>query len=739
MPTLDIGGVGSVDVGEQFLQLSPDDQRRTVDEIISQVGGGQQQPSMGAGATAADVAKSAGVGAAQGAIGMAGLPGDIEQVSGGLLQRGYKAATGEDAPGWLRDMASPLAIPLLLRRAVGSGAEPDQQALPTSADIRGQVEGVTGKFYQPKTTAGEYARTAGEFVPAAMTPGGGVRGAMRGAAKFGVLPGLASEAAGQATEGTELEPFARAGAALATGGAAALASRPGSAGGILRDAAPNLDDATARAAQSLMDDAARMSAPLTAAEAIQQVTNSGTRLGDVQRVVEQSRRGGPVLREFMAGRPQGTRQAAEDAINGIGPRSGNPSQIGPRVQRAGQAVLDDTRQQINALADPLYSVARQQQIPAAQFRTIAQNPSFAEGLRRVRADPIKGAEIAGLPDNSIAVVDAVKKELDTIGRNASNPMNPDRDMYLAELAGRGRSQAVSAASQASPEYARALQIGRQGRARVLEPVKRGPIGQLSRTDNFKKQAEILLSRDPLPGSEREVRAAVRSVAAFDPAAARDLVRTRIEQVFNEAAQDLASGPNQFGGAKFRGTIAGNAQQAKNLQAVVETVAGRPAWQGLSRALEVFEAQGRRQAVGSQTEFNRLLGEELKRGGIVGYSASLAASPTKIMGAAKGIYEGFRYGRNTEILAQILVDPNAIRRLQNLSMMRSDSPRARAIAAALVINAYGGADRQQQPSTDEADEPGATSPPEFMPRAPIQSPPSFEGVSGDDPRSYGSAP
>lgn len=76
-------------------------------------------------------------------------------------------------------------------------------------------------LYAPQTTAGEYAQTAGEFVPGALLPGATVGNALR----FGVLPGLASEAAGQATEGTSAEPYARVAAALLAPAAPAIASR----------------------------------------------------------------------------------------------------------------------------------------------------------------------------------------------------------------------------------------------------------------------------------------------------------------------------------------------------------------------------------------------------------------------------------------------------------------------------------------------------------------------------------
>jgi hypothetical protein len=155
--------------------------------------------------TMGDMAKSAGVGLAQGVIGLAGLPGDLSELGARGIDRavqGIGSLTGMD---------------------VGA-PRPDQPTRFGSQDIQGAVEGVTGKFYEPQTTAGEYARTVGEFAPAAL--GGG--GLMTRAARA-VVPAVASEAAGQATEGEDIEPFARAGAAIAA---------PFAMGGLRRAVSP---------------------------------------------------------------------------------------------------------------------------------------------------------------------------------------------------------------------------------------------------------------------------------------------------------------------------------------------------------------------------------------------------------------------------------------------------------------------------------------------------------------------
>ena len=110
---------------------------------------------------------------------------------------------------------------------------PINDILPTSESLRKRREAFAGPDYQPETTAGKYAQTIGEFVPgAAFAPEENLGKAI---VKYGVVPGAASEAAGQLTEGTPLEPYARTAGAIA-GGFAPAAGRS-----LSRRAKPSLN------------------------------------------------------------------------------------------------------------------------------------------------------------------------------------------------------------------------------------------------------------------------------------------------------------------------------------------------------------------------------------------------------------------------------------------------------------------------------------------------------------------
>lgn len=141
-----------------------------------------------------DVAKSFGRGVAKGAIGLAGLPGDVER----LVGKGVEAAG----------------------TAIGLPKPPSEahagHALPSSAQIEHGVESVTGKFGQPETTAGKYAESVGEFVPSAFVGPGGL---LRKGAET-VLGGLGAEAGGEAFG----EPGRFVGGMLGVGGAGIAAA-----------------------------------------------------------------------------------------------------------------------------------------------------------------------------------------------------------------------------------------------------------------------------------------------------------------------------------------------------------------------------------------------------------------------------------------------------------------------------------------------------------------------------------
>jgi hypothetical protein len=556
---------------------------------------------------------------------------------------------------------------------------------------------VGAPMHTAQTEVGKAAGNVADFVFQGATGAGSVKQLPGAAVKFGLLPGMVSEGAGQATKGTALEPYARVAGAVAGSVPGIIGGVRSAPGTVLKDATKNVTEAEFTAAQKLMDDAGAMGSPITLPEALQQVTGGKTALADIQRVVEQSRHGGPVMKEFMADRAAGNQAMADATLKqSFGDLPADPYAVAPRVQDAAKAELTSVRQGINEKAKPFYDASRGQVIPDTEFTAIAENPSFQAGLKAVRNDPVLGPTIAGLPDNAVGVVDAVKKQLDDMQTAALDATKPQR--FLAGEIGKGKDEMLGVADTAAPDYATARQIGAEGRQTKLNPLEQAPTGQLAEAGQFEQQSKILFDPKPLPGSEKQVGQAVSNIVKTDPEAARNLVNMKMRQTFDEATQRLQSGEAQWGGAKFASVLAGNPQQARNLEAAVRALPnGDASWNGFRRMLDVLEAQGRRQAPGSQTEFNKLLVKDMSEGG-AGDVAGLLASPQKWLGFAQDAYRQFRYGKNTEMFANLFTSPDAVAELKKLAKLDPRSPKAQAIVSNLIVSrtAYENGMSQQAP-------------------------------------------
>lgn len=566
-----------------------------------------------------------------------------------------------------------------------------------------KIGDLEGGYYTPKTGWGKVTEAATEAMPgAALLAPESLGAAAASAMRFGAVPNAVSEMAGQATEGTPLEPTARIVGGLAAAAPGTAKTLAGGPRAMLKEATENVTMTQMADAQRLMQESREIGAPITLPEALQKVTGSATSLADIQRVVEQSRGGGPTMKAFMAERPQQNVAAAEDTLAQISGGMIPPTEVAPRVQKAAADTLDEARQAVNTAAEPYYNFSRDSPIAPADYAPLDANPAYQAALKDVRGHEILGPTVAGLPDNSVGVVDAVKKHLNDMHTKAMKPDEPQR--FLGSEIAKGETAARDTATAADPNYEEALRIGKEGRESVVNPMARAPVGQLALSESFPKQAEIIFSKNPLPGSQGQVGAAIRSVAAKDPEAARQFVRMKVEQSFNEAAQNLASGPAQFGAAKFAAVLRGNSQQAKNLQAAVLALPdGSTIWRGMNRMLDVFEAQGARHQPGSLTEFNHALAEDMRKGG-TGEIAALAATPGRWLGVATDLYRGMKYGQNTEFFAKLFTSPQAVPELRRLLAHQPDSPVAAAITANLAVGKFAynrfvdaQQERAQQPS------------------------------------------
>lgn len=188
-------------------------------------GAKEHAPSFG------DELTKVGKGLVKGASYLSGMQGDVREAADYGARKIVGAFGGDPAliPSMrVRDIAPHLGLDLQTIPAHYLDMDLRSIFNPSSADIQKTIEPLTGALsgpdYRAQSRIGKLAQTAAEFVPAGMAGGAGtLRGITRGALNAGVLPGVGSEAAGQLTEGTQAEPYARVAGALASPAAVAAA------------------------------------------------------------------------------------------------------------------------------------------------------------------------------------------------------------------------------------------------------------------------------------------------------------------------------------------------------------------------------------------------------------------------------------------------------------------------------------------------------------------------------------
>lgn len=609
-------------------------------------------------------------GAARMVAATGGAVGDAMDLIGAGMSKGRNS--------FERYMGQPESPPLDRSQTIFS-------VIPTSADMKKTIQHDfynDAPEYQPQNKQEEYARTAGEFLLNGV--GGAGRRILQRAGQV-LLPAATSETAGQITKGTAAEPYARFAGALTGAGFMALLGRPGTTAAAIKQQLPEgLTPQIIDQAEALMTRARQQGVDLAWPEALSQVGGRPV-LTNMMRHLEASPQTEAQMAEFFAQRPQQVENAARQQFDNIAPVNNAPSTIGPAVGQAAEGTINDVRGAINKAAEPLYTASSTRRLPPQEMARVTAHPGWAEARAAVRNDPQLNRYVANLPDDSVGFLNEVKKYLDTAAENAAAPINQQRNMQRAAGYGTDAKAIKNAAVNADPTYGAALAVESVGREKYLQPLLDGPLGKIAQKDiGTQKAIDALFPKNPLPNSEHEISVAVSALAKRNQRAAGDLVRAHAESTFNQAAKDLQTGANQAGGAKFRAALVGNPQQKANLQAAVEALPnGSERWKGFNNFLEVLEATGTRQGIGSRTSYNTELLKNSGNGGLVSDAVKTGANPTRVGQKFIDRYERYKLGKDLGQLADVLTDPRSADLLRSIAKVEPGSEKAKILALRLV--------------------------------------------------------
>lgn len=604
-----------------------------------------------------DFAQSLGSGLIQGVTGLAELPGQIRN----LGVSGITAASNflNDGPDANAQMAQDV-----LQRI---------QPLPRTGQIESVLEGQFGALYEPQTTAGEYARTIGEFAPGAIVPGGvGTKLASA------LIPAVASETAGQVFEGKPEEGPARVLAALLSGGAIGVRQAlQGGPASVIRSSTRGVTDQQLAEALQLRNSAQGMGVPLTQAEALQQVTGGATGLGRVQRVVEGT---SSRLAPAMAERPAQVRQAVDNLTNQIGPRV-DPAEATRLGQETAEGVLNRMRQRVNESATPDYRAVDGQVVSAEEYAALQELPTY----RLAEESLFSNAETRprGAPQSLDAVDRVVRRMAELESSATPTTFNPDASMTLAASRGSQTGLARDVSAMASPELARARLTGASGREAFVDPLKTGPLGVMANQAELRptlpNQTAALFPAVPAEGQADQTLQALSLMNEINPAAGPALTRQFLATQANEILQKTRAGSNQFGGADLAAKLMGNPEQERALLGAIDQA---EPFNDARRLAEVLRATGTREPVGSQTSFNNQLQNEIAGGNAAQEGMRALMNPTAIPGRIASVVDNAMTRMNADKLAEfLLADPETARRaILQAQLNRSGSNRTRAAVA-----------------------------------------------------------
>ena len=608
-----------------------------------------------------------------------GVAEDVAKTAPSAIAKGAIAA-----PLWLADVGN-LAMQGVAR-GVGYGYDavseenltPDQwQKLKSvkpfygSQDAITAAEDVTGvDFYDPQTRLGKGVDTAVQFAVGNKAAGGGI--------KPGLMAGGASEAAGQATEGTALEAPARIGTAMLTGTIAErnnlLRSNAGTQAKLgLKDITQQqMDDAT-----KLIDDAQAMGVTLTPAEAIAQVTdNKGQPLLTLQRRVETSPQTSARMGEYMGKRPGQNQAAVDDYLQMQVGEPANLPAVPAQTQRTAEAVVKGIENKRTMAASPYYEAANPVAVDEAAVSNI---------LAKIDA----AAQTA--PSSVRAQLIALKADIQSAGKTVGG-LDTVRKLYrdkatAPEISATGMEKTTAAQvmpfiddintvlESASNEFRRG-KAAYQAATPQVDLVNASPVGKMARS-NPDAQNAIGQQFDDLVKSDsarpQDVAEAVRKLAAVNPEAPQNLIGAGLRMEWEKASKDLVSGSNQSSGAKFAASV-GNPKVRAGLEALP---GGAEAVKGFDILMDAFGAQGKRLPVSSPTAEKGALQQAIEKGGVLG----TLAAPIKTV---KDAVADFRSSKADEQILEALTAPDGIAKLQELAKVGAASPRGQALLRTFIM-------------------------------------------------------
>jgi len=524
--------------------------------------------------------------------------------------------------------------------------------------------GDDGRHYRELSAGGEAWQGAGALGPSiggAVLGGlaGGPLGAMGGgAAGEGLRKGLATTFLGEPRD--PVDDAVDMGLSALAEGAGWKAADLG-AGVINRRTARDINELTPERraeAERLVQTAAREGIHLTPAEALDLQSLKG------QQTYLSNTFGPP---GDKLGRMYKDRNAAvESAIERQLPEAPHLTTAGGEARPVFSKTMEDAYKARTAKATTLYEavVRPDARLPEELMGPLAGDPFLADEIKAVKASKLAG--MADYPDDSLPVLDAVKKRID--GQIQAAKADPTQRWEVSQLE-RRRKMVLEAADAAFPDYAKARAAFQEATPEVKEA---------------ERSLEGIISRIPdkrLAGVANEVFSAAKNTAGpVQVGRARAIFHKQGKEaewdnLLNawlrkewEAIPDRRGNP----ASSFYDKIYGSEHKRNILREGM----GPDRYRSFNDLMQVLEATTRVQRGQSVTHF---AGEAAKEVSVKASPLVSRAGPIKL----RDWWVQMKTGRYNEALADIITNPGAMAKLKELRKLPPRSEKAFKIVGAVI--------------------------------------------------------
>jgi hypothetical protein len=556
------------------------------------------------------------------------------------------------------------------------GVNPDSGEIYYRADdgnlySEDQPEGGAGQFFKRNVTA-----NAGKAIPIGLEIGAGVATAPLMSTGVGVAGSAAAVgAAGSAGEiirqflGKKMlgDKFST-GEVLKEGGIAAAGQ---GVGGMLtkygnRMLARDINKLNQVNVDDLVTKAKDMGIDLTPAE----ITDLRS-LRAQQRTIGRTEEGADILGDFFKNRNTvQIPQAKDRVLSSISPVD-QTDVAASTVKEASEDIGNAAVKARSAAVKPKYDALM---VPSntVDIKPLEVDSVFTMALNNVRKDPIYGS-LSKAPNNSLPVLDAVKKELDDMIEVAKRAGQGNRARVLTE----SKEKLLAQTDAAFPEYA-SVRAEFAGMSPEVTEITKGTIGQVAKSKGGVNDLGTLFDFNRTgPKEIAKARSQFEKSGKIDEWNAG--LRAFIQNKWSAAGKETAAGPRANLAGAYRSSIFGDERARQAMKSAMSP----EQYEGFSRFMDVLEAAARALPEGSPTatDMAGMAAMRGKAGGAV--KAVTNFDITKPLGQIGDWLENKAYGKQAEQIAQIITSPDGMAKLKELRKLTPGSMKARALVGQML--------------------------------------------------------